>query len=70
MLSGKSSLNLAFFSRRTIIGMTSDKTGNTKMGIDSAPLNESTVVIALTKSEQINVNNQKLLLITVSHQSS
>ena len=28
------------------------------MGIDSAPLNESTVVIALTKIEQINVNNQ------------
>ena len=36
------------------------------MGIDSAPLNESTVVIALAQSEQINVNNQKLLFITAS----
>ena len=51
----------------TIIGMTSDKTGNTKMDNDNAPLNESTVVIALTKSEQINVNSQKLLFITASH---
>ena len=63
MLSGKSSLNLAFFSRRTIIGMTSDKTGNTKMDNDNAPLNEKYCCNSTYKSEQINVNSQKLLFI-------